>query len=52
MERNEGLERQLRERVEAMHREKLQSTEVHLDPDPIANAEPTDITPSNFGKQN
>ncbi|MDQ1299968.1 MAG: hypothetical protein QG636_636 [Patescibacteria group bacterium] len=50
MEHKQGLERQLKARVEAMQREKLQSGEVHLDPDPAANAELTDFSPPEFGK--
>lgn len=50
MEHSKGLERQLMERVEAMRREQLQNGEVHLDPDPVASAEPSDLAPSDFGK--
>lgn len=50
MERNEGLERQLQARVDQMHREQLQDPAIHLDPDPVANAEPTNQTPPDFGK--
>ena len=50
MEHNTGLERQLKERVDAMRREQLQNGEVHLDPDPVENAEPSDMAPSDFGK--
>ena len=50
MEHKQGLERQLQERVEAMRREELQSGEIHLDPDPTANAEQTDFSPPEFGK--
>lgn len=50
MEQKPGLEQQLQERVDAMRREKLQSGEVHLDPDPVSNAEQTDFSPPEFGK--
>lgn len=50
MEHNKGLERQLQERVDAMRREQLQHGEIHVDPDPAANAELTDFSPPEFGK--
>lgn len=50
MEHKQGLERQLQERVDAMRREALQDPEVHLDPDPTANAVLTDFSPPEFGK--
>jgi hypothetical protein len=50
MEHEQGLERQLKARVEAMQREKLQSGEIYLDPDPTANAVETDFSPPEFGK--
>lgn len=50
MEHGNGLERQLQERVDAMRREKLQSGEIHLDPDPAAHAEQADFSPPEFGK--
>jgi len=50
MEHTKGLERQLQERVDAMQREQLQDPQIHLDSDPESIAEPTDMTPSEFGK--